>query len=284
MNRSRSDDQHQPDHYRTVTEIIDTNNVYQKEFDITDYEYKNEAYLSKNSKRQLYLMVAKYFVEVIKELNIPDVRVLFDGNEDDKIFTFVYYSLAFVNNQMLPHNKQFIDMKFVRIIDRKMSIPTDPIVFYKSMDSDDQTITCYVDTVNIHRMLSKYVDVETRFEPDDSKKEVFKLIDRIKRVEQKNVDNALCFNRITFADYTPTMDETYIQPFVALLIMFSNAYLGLFKLMRSDFQQYYHYLLDHEGLLKERSLPNISNIIMGHFSFKVDGVDKRHMGSLNFKM
>lgn len=282
MNRSRSEEQ-QPDHYRTVTEIIDINNVYQKEFDITDYEYKNEAYLRKNSKRQLYLMVAKYFVEVIKELNVPDVRILFDGNEDDKIFTFVYYSLAFVNNQMLPHNKQFIDMKFVRIIDRKMSIPTDPIVFYKSMDSDDQTITCYVDTVNIHRMLSKYVDVETKFEADDSKKEVFKLIDRIKRVEQKNVET-LCFNRITFADQTPTMDEVYVQPFVALLIMFSNAYLGLFKLLRSDFQQYYHYLLDHEGLLKERSLPNIGNIIMGHFSFKVDGADKRQTGSLNFKI
>ncbi|AIS92088.1 ODV-E27 [Erinnyis ello granulovirus] len=284
MNRSRSNDQ-QPDHYRTVTEILDTDNVYQKEFDIAEYEYKNEAYLRKNSKRQLYLMVAKYFIEVVKELNVPDVRILFDSNENDKIFTFVYYSLAFVNNQMLPHNKQFIDMKFVRVTDRKMSIPTDPIVFYKSMDSDDQTITCFVDTVNIHRILSKYVDVESRFEPDDSKKEVFKLIDRIKRVEQKKCE---VLGRVVYVDgkqqQTPTMDEVYVQPFVALLIIFSNAYLGLFKLLRSDFQQYYHYLLDHEGLLKERSLPNIGNIIMGHFSFQVDGADKRQGVGLNFKV
>ncbi|ABC61211.1 ODV-E27 [Choristoneura occidentalis granulovirus] len=284
MNRLRTDE-NKVDSYRTVTEIVDSENFYKKEFDVTDLEYKNEAYLQKNKKRQLFLMVAKYFVEVVKELNIPDIRVLFDSNETDKIFTFVYYSLAFINNQMLPHNKQFIDIKFFRITDRKMAVATDPILFYKSLDSEDQTITCYVDTVNIHRILSKFVDVDTKFEPDDDKKEVFKLIDRIKKVEQRNLD-LYCFNKIMLVDNqpTPTMDETYVTPFVTLLIIFSNAYLDLFKLLRSDFQQYYNYLLDHEGLVKERSLPNINNIITGNFSFKIDSVEKKGSVGLNFKL
>nr|QNN89555.1 ODV-e27 [Pieris brassicae granulovirus] len=221
MNRSRTDEA-KIENYRTVTEIVDSDSLYQKEFDVTDLEHKNEAYLRKMNKRQLYLMVAKYYVEVIRQLDIPDLRVLFSsGSLTDKMFSFVYYSLAFVNNQMLPHNMQFIDMKFNKIEDRKMSIPTDPIVFYKSLDSDDQTITCYVDSANILRILEKPIDVDTKFEPDDTRTEMFKLIDRIKTMEQRQ-SQQFCTNKIMYIDNetAPNLNEIYVTPFVTLLILF----------------------------------------------------------------
>ncbi|AGQ20343.1 odv-e27 [Clostera anastomosis granulovirus A] len=285
MDRSRSDEK-KVDNYRTVTEIVDADNVYQKDFDVTDLVHKNVSYLNKKSKRELYLMVAKYYVEVVRELSVPDMRTLFSSSSmSDNMFSFVYYSLAFVYNQLLPHNMQFIDMKFFRVAERKMSVPTDPIVFYKSLDSDDSTITCYVDAANILRILEKPFDVDVKFETDDDKNEMFKMIDRIKMVEQKQNQQS-CVNRIMFVDNqpAPNINETYVTPLVTLLILFSNAALDLFKLMRSDFQQYYHYLLNHEALVKERSIPNVTNLITGHFTFTVSGeVDKNRKSGLVFK-
>lgn len=286
MNRDRTNEK-KINNYRTVTEIVDAENSFQKQFDVSSLTYQNEAYLRKMSTRQLYLMVAKYYVEVIKELNIPDIKVLFGSNVmTDKIFSLVYYSLAFVNNQMVPHNVQFVDMKFVQVKDRKMSIPTDPIIFYKSLDSEDQTITCYVDTVNMLRILEKPIDVETKFEIDDTRTEVFKLMDRIKSVEKKQTEQ-YCINTLLYRDNekAPEMNEVYVTPFVTLLIIFSNAYLGLFKLMRSDFQQYYNFLLNHESLIKERSIPNINNLITGHFTFKIteEVENKTTKGGITFK-
>nr|UYX49718.1 ODV-E27 [Darna trima granulovirus] len=279
MNRLRTDER-PVENYRTVTEIVDSENLYQKNFDVTDLPQTNEAYYQKLNKRELYTMTAHYIDQVVKQLDIPDIRILFSSNNsNDKLFSFVYYSLAFVNHQILPHTKRFIDMGFVKIEDRKMSVPTDPIVFYKTSDSSKNDIndkssfiTCFVDAANILRILEKPVDVNMKFESDDSRTEMYKLIDKIKTVEKKHSDNNCIINHVMFVDNekAPHMDETYITPFITLLILFSNTYLDLFKLMRSDFSQYFRYMTDHESLIKERSLPNVNNLITGRFTFKIE--------------
>lgn len=283
MNRSRTDER-KVDNYRTVTEIVDAESSYQREFELGDLIYKNETYLRRVSRRELYLMVGKY-IAMVRELNLPDLRVLFSSSTTvDKLFTLVYYSLAFVNNQMVPHQTQFVDMRFVEVLDRKLAIPTEPIVFYKSINSEDQTITCYVDRPGILRILEKPVDVDLKFEPDEPRSEMFKAIDRIRSVERRQPQ--ACVNNVLYMqEPAPKMDETYVTPFVALLILFSQAYLGLFRLMRSDFQQYLNFLLNHESLVKEKSLSNITNTIVGHFNFRVDagGTEKRSGGGLVFK-
>lgn len=288
MNRLRTDER-RVENYRTVTEIVDADNSYKKEFDVSDLVYQNEAYLRKINRRELYLMVAKYYVEVVRELNLPDMRVLF-GNRSmlEKVYSFVYYSLAFINNQMVPHSVKFVDMKFVDVRDRSMSIPTDPIVFYKSLHSDDSTITCFIDSANILRILEKPVDVEAKFEMDDGKSQVFKMLDKIKNVEKKQslaTQRIIMYPFMETMEATPKMNEAYVTQFVTLLTIFSNAYLGLFKLMRSDFQQYFHYLLNHESLVREQSLPNVNNLIIGHFSFNVEAgaSGKKGSGGLVFK-
>ncbi|AAQ21683.1 odv-ec27 [Cryptophlebia leucotreta granulovirus] len=286
MNRLRTDER-KIENYRTVTEIVDAENSYKKEFDVTDLVYQNEAYLRKISKRELYLMISKYYVEVVRELNLPEMRILFSSKTMlEKVFSFVYYSLAFVNNQMVPHSVKFVDMKFVDVRDRSMSIPTEPIIFYKSLQSEDSTITCFIDTANILRILEKPVDVTTKFEMDDGKSQIFKMLDKIKNVEKKQMTQRVAvFPFVETMELAPKMNEAYVTQFVTLLILFSNAYLGLFKLMRSDFQQYYNYLLNHESLMKEQSLPNINNLILGHFSFGIDTNEnnKRNNGGLIFK-
>ncbi|QOD40051.1 odv-ec27 [Matsumuraeses phaseoli granulovirus] len=284
MNRPRAEER-KIDNYRTVTEIVDADSCYEKEFDVTDLAYQNEAHLRKMNKREMFLMVAKY-IATIKDLNMPDLRTLFSSSSMVvEMFTLVYYSLAFVNNQMVPHQIKFVDMRFVEVKERKMAIPTEPIVFYKSINSEDQTITCYVDRPGILRILEKTVDVDLKFEMDDNKKDMFKLIDKIRNVEKKQTQ-MYCMNRLTYADneQIPKMDEAYVTQFVTLLILFSNAYLGLFKLIRSDFQQYFQYLLNHESLVNEQSLANITNLILGNFSFKVSANgDKKTAGGLVFK-
>ncbi|AAP85719.1 odv-ec27 [Adoxophyes orana granulovirus] len=270
--------------FRTVTEIVDSDDLYQKDFDVSNLEYVNDSFLRKISKRQLYLMVAKYYVEVVKELDLPDLKLLFSSNNmSDKIFSFVYYSLAFVNNQLIPHDSKFVDMKFVEIKDRKMVIPTEPIVFYKSLDSEDQTITCYVDTLGIARILEKPFDVNVKFDHDDNRKELFKLIDRIKVIEKIN-QPLLYQNKLLYRESEPNLNETYFTPIITLLILFSNAYMGLYKLIHSDFQQYFHFLLNYENLVKEQILPNVNNLITGHFSFRVQTETKKNsLGGLVFK-
>ncbi|AKN80744.1 ODV-E27 [Diatraea saccharalis granulovirus] len=263
--------------YRTVTEIVDSEDLYQKEFDVSDLIYQNEAYLRKMNRRELYLMVSKYIAS-LKQLDLTDLNILFANKGNIlKVFTLVYHSLAFVNNQMVPHQVHFINMKFVDVSDRKMSFPADPIVFYKNINSeDDQTITCYVDRPGILRILEKPVDVNVKFETNDNVSEIIKTVERIKTMEMKRKQPFPC--TILSNDSSVKLNEEYVTQFVTLLILFSNAYIALFKLMRSDFHQYYNFLLDHESLLKERSLPNINNLIIGKFNFRIEAGDKRKEG------
>ncbi|APO13968.1 ODV-EC27 [Plodia interpunctella granulovirus] len=279
MNRVRTEER-KLDSYRTVTEIVDAEDLYQKEFDVADLVNKNEAYLRRQSKREMYLLVAKY-ITMVCELQLPDMRVLFaNSNLNEKLFTLVYFSLAFMNNLMSPHSTQFIDLQFVEIKDRKMAIPAEPIVFYKSVNSDDesQIITCYVDRAGILRILEKSVDINLQFEPDDNTSEMYKLLDRIKTIEQMNKPARPLAAEIS------KMDEHYVTQLIILMIVFTNAYLGLYKLMRTDFQQYFDYLINHESLIKDRSLSNIQNLFTSYFNFRVSGdVAKKSATSLIFK-
>ncbi|AMF83830.1 odv-e27 [Cnaphalocrocis medinalis granulovirus] len=282
MDYSLRDNNDEPvENYRTVTEIVDANNAYQKDFDLTELEFKNEIFLRQTNKRKLYLMVARYYLEVVRVLNIPDMRSLFGNNTMlDKMFEFVYLSLAFVNNQVMPHCTEFMELNFVKIEERRMSVPTDPIVFYKSLHVDDNKITCYVDAANILRILEKPIDVNLKFDLDeDTNIEMFKFIDQLKVAEQKHhLQNMGCgvANRAMYADrmynqqQVPNMDEQYVTSFVTCLLLFTNAYLDLLKIKNSDFKQYYNHLLDHEGLIKERSMPNVNNIITSYFNFKIN--------------
>nr|ANY57478.1 occlusion derived virus envelope and capsid protein 27 [Phthorimaea operculella granulovirus] len=285
MNRARTDER-KVSSYRTVTEIVDSDNVYQKEFDVSDLVYQNEAYIRKMSKHEMYVNVAKYYAMVRHQHNIPDLRLLLgSNNQQEKLFTLVYYSLAFVNSQMVPHNVEFVDMQFIEVKDRKSAIPTEPIVFYKSDDEQNEIIKCFVDRPGLLRILEKPIDVTTEFENSDDKQDWLKMVDKIKNVERKKNNQRFCVNK-EYNDLPAgtNLEEPYMTQFVTLLIIFCNAYLGLFKLMRSDFTQYFAYLLNHENLIKDNSLSNLKNLLIGQFSFKVTtDTEKKSTGTLTFR-
>jgi hypothetical protein len=291
MNRSRTDER-RVESYRTVTEISDADSLYKKKFEVGDLVDKNEAYQREKEKREMYLMLSKY-VAMVLDLKLPDLKILFGSNSNtEHLLSLVYHSLAFVNNQMFPHSTKFVDMKFVVVTERKMAIPGEPIVFYKSINPDDQdqTVTCFVDRPGILRVLEKPVDVNLVFEESDCKTEVMsRLLDRIKQMEQRKYANPYeCFvsNEFmsTLNEFNFKMEESYITQFVILLILFTNAYLGYYKLIRTDFQQYLDFLMNHESLIKENTLTNLPNLFTSKFIFSVQGEhEKKSASGLIFK-
>ncbi|ABQ52031.1 odv-ec27 [Spodoptera litura granulovirus] len=281
MNRQRT-----VENYRTVTEITDAENVYHKKFDVSDLMDKNEAYLRETEKREMYLMISKYIAMFIDKLNVPDLKLVFSRPENvNDMLSVVYNSLAFVNNQVFPHSNSFVDMKFVIVNDRKMCIPGEPIVFYRNINVDeDQTVICYVDRPAILRILEKPVDVNIVFEEEDCKSQIMsKLLDRIKCIEQQK-----CMSMPEFAynvnKMSYKMDEGYVTQFVVLLIIFTNAYLGYYKLLRTDFTQYLEFLLNHETLERENFMTNLKNLFTSFFKFTAEAeYDKRQTNTFVVK-
>ncbi|AAS82651.1 ORF87 [Agrotis segetum granulovirus] len=295
MNRTRTigrEGERKVENYRTVTEITDAENSYSKRYDVSDLVNKNEAYQRQQEKREMYLMLSKY-VAMVLDLKLPDLKILFGSNgTPEAILSLVYHSLAFVNTQMFPHSTRFVDMRFIITSERKFAIPGEPIVFYRSINpDDDQTVVCFVDRPGILRVLEKPVDVNVVFEENDCKNEYMtKLFDRIKSTEhaapvnpyERFITNEFVCN---LNESNLKMDEGYITQFVILLILFTNAYIGYYKLVRTDFRQYFDFLLNHESLIRDQSaLPNLCNLFTSKFSFSVQGEEgKKPSSGLIFK-
>lgn len=288
MNRPRLEER-RPEGYRTVTEIADADTLYQKKFDVTGLLDRNEAYLRNRDKRDMYLILSKY-IAMVMDLKLPNLTLVFaNAGANSELISLIYYSLSFVNNQMFPHSTRFVDMKFVPVPDRKAAIPAEPIVFYRSLNpDDDQTVTCYYDRAGILRILEKQVDVTLKFEDGDCNTQIMsRLLDKIKLIEQ----NKSPLGRDAFAtlatdtsDLNTRMDERYTTQFVILLIVFTNAYLGYHKLVSTDFKQYLEYLLNHNSHVSEIAAPNVSNLFTSYFHFAVEGEhDKKKNSGLVFK-
>lgn len=270
MNRPRA-----IENYRTVTEISDAAEAYQKKFDVTTLISKNESYIRDSEKRNMVLMISKYIGMFVDKLKVPDLKVVFSGKSNSQdVLSVVYNSLAFVNNQVHPHANNFVDMNFVLLTERKYCIPGEPIVFYRSINQDDdQTVVCYIDRPSILRILEKPIDVNLIFEEEDCKaKNMSRLVERIKLLEKQRCTNVYTQN-MQFAaslnEFNLKMDETYVTQFVTLLVLFSNAYLGYYKLIRTDFTQYLNFLINHEGIEQENFLTNLRNLFTAHFKFSV---------------
>lgn len=287
MKRSRIDER-KVENYRTVTEITDAENLYKKNFDVTQLTNKNEAYLRREEKREMYIDLSQY-IAMILSLNIPDFKTVFGSNsQPTNVYCVVFNSLAFVNYQVTK-STMFVNMKFSIIQDRKMAIPGEPIVFYRDRNEDnDQSIKCYVDRAGILRVLEKPIDVNLVFE--DGKGEVIsRLMDRLQQIEQRNCNNPyssfvsnefMCkLNEASFK-----MDENYFTQFVTMLIIFTNAYISYLKLARTDFQQYFNFLTNHESLVQDNYVPNMSNLFTSKFNFTVEGEhEKKTNAGLIFK-
>lgn len=278
MNRTEEE---RPQSYRTVTEIFDADDLYQKDFDVSDLQNKNEAYIRDKEKKEMNVIVAQY-IAMVKELRLPDIKIVFGSNNTvTDMINLVYNSLAFINQQVFPHSTQFVDMKFAVVPDRQHSLATEPIAFYKPIDSaSDQVVTCYVDRANVLRILDKTIDVNLKFENGESKNELLStLLDSIKMMEKRSADRF--FNN---DDDNTKMDETYVTQFVTLLIIFSNAYLAYYKLVRNDFNQYFDFITNNDIVLTDTSMPNITNLFTTYFTFSVDAIyDKKTKSTLNFK-
>lgn len=269
MNRSRA-----IENYRTVTEISDAAEVYHKQYDVTTLIDKNEAYVRDSEKRNMVLMIAKYIGMFVDRLKVPDLKTVFSGkNDTSDIISVVYNSLAFVNNQVHPHANAFADINFVVLTERKYCIPGEPIVFYRNINQDeDQTVVCYIDRPSILRILEKPIDVHLVFENEEdcNIKNMSVLVERIKMIEKQRCTNVYAPNvhfAATLNEFNMKMDETYVTQFVTLLVLFSNAYLGYYKLLRTDFTQYLNFLINHEGIEQENFLTNLRNLFTAHFKF-----------------
>lgn len=270
MNRPRA-----IENYRTVTEISDAAEAYQKRFDVSTLVDKNESYIRDSEKRDMVLMISKYIGMFVDKLKVPDLKMVFSGKSNvQDILSIVYNSLAFVNNQVHPHATTFADMNFVVVTERKYCIPGEPIVFYRNINQDDdQTVICYIDRPSILRILEKPIDVNLIFDEDECRtKDMTRLVERIKLMEKQRCSNVYTQN-LQFAaslnEFNMKMDETYVTQFVTLLVLFSNAYLGYYKLIRTDFTQYLNYLINHEGIEQENFLTNLRNLFTAHFKFSV---------------
>ncbi|AAG27378.1 PxORF80 peptide [Plutella xylostella granulovirus] len=269
MKRRRSNER-RVDAYRTVTEISDSKVLYEKNYDITNLVDQNEAYIRESEKRDVYLILAKYMA-AITNCKLPDIKIIFASNNNDEyILSFVYHSLLFVNNQMFPHSTKFVDMKFVIINERKKSIPGEPIVFYKPINSDvDQTVVCYIDRPQIMRILDKPIDDKLVFEEETCKDQIMsRLVDKIRMIEQKNKEYEYKNSEQMESDYA--MDEMYITQFVTMLMITSHAYLGYYKLMRTDFHQYVDFLINHDNIQQQSFMSNLNNLFLTKFRFNVE--------------
>ncbi|AKR17447.1 ODV-EC27 [Mocis latipes granulovirus] len=262
--------------YRTVTEISDASEAYQKRYNVSTLIDKNETYIRNSEKRNMVLIVSKYISMFVDRLKVPDLKSVFSGKGNSQdVISVVYNSLAFVNNQVHPHATTFADMNFVIINERKLCIPGEPIVFYRNINQDeDQTVVCYVDRPSILRILEKPIDVNMIFEEEDEckTKNMTRLVERIKLIEKQRCSSVYTQN-LQFAaslnEFNYKMDETYVTQFVVLLVLFSNAYLGYYKLIRTDFPQYLNFLINHDGIEHENFLTNLSNLFTAHFKFSI---------------
>ncbi|AAF05226.1 ORF112 [Xestia c-nigrum granulovirus] len=270
MNRPRA-----IENYRTVTEISDSAKAFQKRYDVSALVNKNESYIRNSEKRNMVLMVSKYISMFVDRLKVPDLRSVFSGKgKSQDVISVVYNSLAFVNNQVHPHANTFADMNFIILNERKYCIPGEPIVFYRNINQDeDQTVMCYVDRPSILRILEKPIDVNIIFEEEDcNTKNMTRLVERIKLIEKQRCTNVYTQN-MQFAaslnEFNLKMDETYVTQFVTLLVLFSNAYLGYYKLIRTDFPQYLNFIINHDGIEHENFLTNLRNLFIAHFKFSV---------------
>lgn len=264
MNRPRADEK-RIEVYRTVTEISD--NLYTKKFDTRDLINKSEAYINNQERREIFLILSRY-IALVYNLNIKDVKLVFSDLDNRGLITLVYFSLSFVNNQMFPHSRRLGKLNFVVVNEREKSIPTEPIVFSKSINSDsDQTITCYIDKPAILRILEKPIDVDVKFDVDD-RNEFSNLLDQLKSIEYRKCTKGFDVLNSPFSfcrqDEDFKYDEYYVTQFVILLIIFTNAYLGYYKLARTDFEQYLNYLTSRDNLIDNT---NLSNLFLSYFSF-----------------
>ncbi|AQQ80369.1 ODV-EC27 [Betabaculovirus altermyunipunctae] len=270
MNRPRA-----IENYRTVTEIADAEEAFHKRYDVTALIDKNESYVRDCEKRNMVLMVSKYISMFVEKLRVPDLRVVFGSNNNlQHVISIVYNSLAFVNNQVHPHATSFADMNFVVLNERKYCIPGEPVVFYRNINQDeDQTVVCYVDRPSILRILEKPIDVNLIFEDEECNvKNMARLVEKIKTIEKRRCTDVYAQNlqfTASLNEFNMKMDETYVTQFVTLFVLFSNAYLGYYKLVRTDFTQYLNYLINHEGVEQENFLTNLRNLFTAHFKFSV---------------
>lgn len=264
--------------YRTVTEISNGEDAYYNTFevDIT----KNVAYMREAERREMYITIATY-IAMVHNLKVSDLRSVFSAtNNDEDLINLVYNSLGFVNAQVFPHSTRFVDMNFVVTNKREMSAPGEPIVFYRNISlNDDQTVVCYVDKPSILRILEKPIDVNAKFEEEDCNSTmVTRLLDKIKSTTPIN-SGLLATQTMMLGEYTRNttqLDETYVTQFVTLLILFTNAFLGYYKLIRTDFQQYFTYLTNHDSLASNTFVTNLQNLFLSKFKFSVEGdYDKR---------
>ncbi|QBQ01639.1 odv-ec27 [Hyphantria cunea granulovirus] len=288
MNRSRTSER-RVDTYRTVTQIADAETVYQKTFDVRDLDSKSEVYLRETEKREMCLILAKY-IAMVQQLKIPDIKLVFGSkNNSEHLLMLVSRSLAFINHQVFPHCTTFVDMDFNITEERKYSIPGEPIVFYKPINSEaKQTVRCFIDRPSIIRILDKPVDVKLMFDKDDCRTNIVTgLLDKIKMIETQHCMNK--FQRFATSEFVCTtgdfkMEEEYITQFVILLIIFSWAYLGYYKLQRTDFQQYFDFMHNHESLERHGIISNLGNLFITKFRFKIsEDSEKRSASGMIFK-
>ncbi|AAZ67383.1 orf13 [Trichoplusia ni single nucleopolyhedrovirus] len=251
---------------RTVTEIINSDDKLQKEYDLTEFDVKNLNSLESYDTLKIKLVIVKYMAMLnTLQLTQPLLTIFRDRNATREIVTVVLASLGFVHNRVNPLVNNFNrKMEFIIVESKNLTIPGEPILFRHNENED---IVCIIDRVSIVKMLEKQFDTDMNVSNIIQEHQKLKLIKSFTSVKKRksfdDQDNSFYIK----------LNEIEATQYTTLLFIMEHAYGHYYILKNYGIYNYTQSLLDHT-IFTQKYKPslnvNFANLLLSKFKFTVE--------------
>jgi Baculovirus occlusion-derived virus envelope protein EC27 len=261
---------HNNNKVRTVTEIINGDEKYVKEYDLAEFDAKNLNSLESHETLTNKMVLANYMA-MLNTLNLtqPLVALFRDKNAVQEINTVVCASLGFVHNRVNPLVNHFNSlMSFVITENRDTIIPGEPLFFRQHENGD---VVCLIDRLSILRTLDREFDLDINVNSLHRDRDRIQLAKAFRcRDKHSNLSSPYP------SRWDIRLTETDATQYLALLMIHEHAYIHYFHMISFGLLEYSRSLSDH-SMFANKSRPSFNskfyNLMMPKCKFTIEDGD-----------
>nr|AHC69515.1 ODV-EC27 [Lymantria dispar multiple nucleopolyhedrovirus]AJR20289.1 odv-ec27 [Lymantria dispar multiple nucleopolyhedrovirus]AMO27516.1 ODV-EC27 [Lymantria dispar multiple nucleopolyhedrovirus]AMO27690.1 ODV-EC27 [Lymantria dispar multiple nucleopolyhedrovirus]AQQ80040.1 odv-ec27 [Lymantria dispar multiple nucleopolyhedrovirus] len=266
---------------RTVTEIINGRDKLKKDYDLTEFDVKNQNSLESYDSLKIRMVLVKYMAMLnTLKMTQPLLTIFRDRNAIREIVTLVLASLGFVHNRVNPLVNNFDNrMEFVIVESRQTIVPGEPIVF-RINENDD--MVCIIDRPSIMRILERNFDVNMDIASLSKEVDKMKLMKAFsssgrKRRRSEGRDEL---------DYDIRLNEVEATRYLALLLIIEHAYCH-YVIFKNDGPVSYVLSLTDHSLFANKCRPNMNmsfdNLLLSKMKFSLEECNSNKLMSSKAK-